>query len=88
MNLSYANNRYLTPLNAKTGKSCCELECMYGIVGNKRRIYSPSFECLILSVDIPEHSVSKTYKNGPRFLTQASCFFRQMVIYTSITGQL
>ena len=26
------------------------------IVGIKRRIYSPSFECLILSVDIPEHS--------------------------------
>ena len=26
------------------------------IVGNKRRIYSPSFECLILSVDFPEHA--------------------------------
>ena len=38
MYLSYANNRYLIPLNAKTGKSCCELErCERTliIVGNK-----------------------------------------------------
>ena len=31
------------------------------IVGNKRRIYSPSFECLILSVDIPEQELDIVY---------------------------
>ena len=31
------------------------------IVGDKRRIYSPSFECLILSVDIPEQELDIVY---------------------------
>ena len=51
MYLSYAKNRYLIPLNAKTEKELL-LAGMYArsegtliTVGNKRRIYSPFFEC-------------------------------------------
>ena len=64
MYLSYLKNRYLIPLNAKTEKELllvgryARSERTLTIVGNKKRIYSPSFECLSLSVDIPEQPVA------------------------------
>jgi len=43
---------------------CARSERKLIIVGNKRRIYSPSFECLNLSVDIPEHSIARFSQLG------------------------